>query len=491
MRVTTYVAILSMFMQVLATPALAQLRTATKAGDKDEDQDQTENLMNQENLMPRALEGPIDPDTYVLGPLDDLLVVVHGAQTQRYFLKVLPEGNIVLPNAGPFHVAGMTLTEFREAAAKQLQRYYPDVEIDIQLAVPRTFVIYVTGEVNRPGAVEVYPPFRVSNVIRMAGGVKEKASRRQIEIRENGEVVHKVDLFAFLNLGMEEENVVLHEGQSVYVPPAQATVNVVGEVRLPGLKELIPGETASDMIEYCGGIDSRGFADRILLERTRPGQPMETILFDMEQAKTIELEDLDILVIRDIRSYDGSDPVEVIGGGGRGGAIYIGEPEPLRDFLARLWRFTESYDTRVAVLEHETEDGPKLTLFDVGKVFAGDPVGELLVRPGDTVSFPPRDSSVFVAGEIVVPGPLPYQPGYTAERYISLAGGPNDAGSFDKLTIYSRDGVKRSGDRSSMVYRGDTIVLETRTGRRISGWLINITSLTGLILSIVALSRTN
>ena len=493
MRFASCLVILAMITQLFVPAAAAQLRPV-QADDEDDDAPAAVGDAEQSDLEklipPRALDGPIDPDTYVLGPLDELLVIVHGATTTTHILTVLPEGNIVLPNAGPFMVAGMTLTEFRAEADKQLKRFYPDVDIDIQLSRPRTFVVYVTGEVFRPGPVEVFAPFRVGNAIRGAGDMGGGANRRGIQIREGGEVVRTVDMLALTQLGDTGQNPVLKEGQSVHVPTRTDQVNLIGEFVRQGIYDLLPGETAGDLIDYAGGLNDRGDGSEILLERTLPGQPMTTIMFPLEDAHNVPLENFDALIVRDIRSFDGTDPVELIGGGGRGGVVFIDEPEPLRDFLARLWRFTDEYDTRIAVLEHDAEDKRELTVFNVGDVFAGDSIGGKLVHPGDTVSFPPRDNAVFVTGEVITPGPLAYQPGYTAERYISLAGGTTDGGSYDKLTIIGVDGQKRSGDRNSVIYRGDTIILETRLGKRVSSWLVNLAAVTGLVLSIVALINT-
>jgi hypothetical protein len=39
----------------------------------------------------RSLEGPIDSDTYVLGPSDELLLILRGPDTRFHLLRVLPE----------------------------------------------------------------------------------------------------------------------------------------------------------------------------------------------------------------------------------------------------------------------------------------------------------------------------------------------------------------------------------------------------------------
>jgi len=115
--------------------------------------------------VPTSLDGPIDPDTYILGPSDELFLVLRGPETVFHKLRVLPEGDVILPNIGPYAAAGLTLSQFRTDVVKALKRYYRNIDMDILLTKPRSFVVYVSGEIARPGAVELTAPSRVSHAI--------------------------------------------------------------------------------------------------------------------------------------------------------------------------------------------------------------------------------------------------------------------------------------------------------------------------------------
>jgi protein involved in polysaccharide export with SLBB domain len=105
------------------------------------------------------------------------------------------------------------------------------------------------------------------------------------------------------------------------------------------------------------------------------------------------------------------------------------------------------------------------------------------------ISFPPREKQVFVTGEVVLPGPVPFLPGYTAERYIALAGGPNESGSYNRVDIFAMDGSLRAGDRHAPVYRGETIVVKQKLSRIFGAWLYGAAAITGLMLSIYAVTQ--
>lgn len=442
-------------------------------------------------MLPQPLEGELDAETYVLGPWDELLLILKGPETQVHKLVVLPEGNVLLPNVGAIHAAGSTLAVFRTEVKKALGRYYRNMDIDCQLARPRAFAAYVLGEVVSPKAVTLTAPFRVGQAIAGAGGINERGSLRRIEIRgDDGKRIRTVDMFLFLKRGDFEHNPTLEEGQSIYVPPRKDKVEVMGEVLLPATYELAPGETAADLLSHAGGLGPLADPDHMLVER---GDDGSVTTFTLETASGLTLEDADIIIVRDKGSFSRSyrDPVLVFGGGGRHGWINVEKEEPLAEFLSRLWRFQPQFDIESAVLERDTEEKgvPTHVVFDAREVLNGGENSDLTVRPGDKIGFPPLEQKVFVAGNVNLPGAMDFQPGFTADRYVAMAGGPSDIGSFDRLTIYSADGGKRGGDRNSLIYRGDTIVVNRKASSIFGTVFIGLTSLTSLVLAIVAVTK--
>ncbi len=127
--------------------------------------------------VPASLEGPVDPETYILGPSDELSLIIRGPQTSVQPLRVLPEGYILLPNIGPYPVSGITLARLKSDVQTALRSYYKNVDIDLVLTKPRSFVVYVSGQVTRPGAVELTAPARVGHAIAVAGGVTAGEAR--------------------------------------------------------------------------------------------------------------------------------------------------------------------------------------------------------------------------------------------------------------------------------------------------------------------------
>jgi protein involved in polysaccharide export with SLBB domain len=445
-----------------------------------------------ETVMPRGLDAPINPDEYVIGPSDEFLLVLRGQAQKELWLRVLPEGTILLPSHGVFAVAGLTITEFRAKLKKTLTQYYRNVEFDCQLVNPRSFVVYVLGEVKDAGAVELHAPFRASAAIISAGGISDKGSLRFIEIRENGEVARTVDLFLFLRMGDTGQNPVLSEGQTVYVPVKQQRASITGQVWNSGTYEFRPGETVGDLVRYAGGTVNYADTNRVVLERYDSRSRASVERYTLDEAQNIELQDRDVVVVPDTRIYEGGAYVQVRGGGGRTGKVFIEEGETLASFMPRFVRLGADHEIDRAVIERESEDGTmEIIQVDLESIISGEGDGAIELQHGDVISIPEADDFVYVTGEVVMPGEIEFQKGLPAERYIALAGGPSRDGSMNKLTIYSIDGNVRDGDRNSMIYRGDTILLERTFRSYIGPLFVGFTSLTSLLLSVIAVSRTN
>lgn len=441
--------------------------------------------------MPRGFDEPVNPDTYIIGPGDQFVVFLRPQGTD-FRLVVLPEGKVLVPDAGLVQAAGLTITKFREELKKQLASFYRGSEIHCQLLIPRTFVVYVLGNVANPGPVQLTAPFRADAAVNVVGGVTAVGSTREIEVRENGEVVGKLDLGRLTRLGDVSVNPMLHEGQSLYVPPKGPECIVTGEVWNSGNIEIVPGETAADMIELAGGFNTSADPADMVLERLSESGHITVGHLSESDLSAIAMEDGDVVVVPSRRSFPGIDFVRVQGGGGRDGRIYLAEGETLDSFRPRFIRLRNDYDLSNSKIERKRPDGSmEFIPVDLSNLVRGDTTLSVPLMPGDVINIPRLEDIVYVGGEVVRPGEVEFQRGLPAGRYIAMVGGPSDAGSIDKIEIFDDKGNKRDGDRNSVVYRGETILVKRRTAVILGNLFIGFVSLTSLFLSAYAVAQSS
>jgi protein involved in polysaccharide export with SLBB domain len=303
-------------------------------------------------------------------------------------------------------------------------------------------------------------------------------------------VVRTADYLSFLRLGEVDHNPALQEGITVYVPSRRDQCAVMGEVWRGGNYEILPDETVADMVELAGGYTPRARIDRLVLERLGQNEVLTVSEFGDDVAASTPVQGRDVVVVPDRDSFPGTDFVRISGGGGRDGIVYLEQGETIASFLPRFTRLQRTHDLSRAVVERKNAAGEiDYIPVDLEAVIQGTGDGSLELMPGDVINIPSYETAVYVVGEVPQPGPIPFQRGLPAERYIALAGGPGSAGSIDRIEIISPDGSKRGGDRNSTVYRGETIVVKTKRSRIFQAVFVSVTSLTSLVLSIIAVSR--
>jgi len=101
---------------------------------------------------------------------------------------------------------------------------------------------------------------------------------------------------------------------------------------------------------------------------------------------------------------------------------------------------------------------------DLQKLQSGALVQNVTLRPGDTI-FVPRAETVFVSGNVRMPGEYVLRAGMTVRQALALAGGVTDRGSTRRVQIIRLVNGKETtipGDLQKTVEAGDTIVVNER-----------------------------
>jgi polysaccharide export outer membrane protein len=103
-------------------------------------------------------------------------------------LQIRPDGKITLPLLGDLPAAGRTSLELREAISTGLKEYMTDPVVTVIVVETTPQVVYVTGEVNKPGALPlVNGHMSIVQAIAMAGGFTDFAKRKDVLVmRKSG-----------------------------------------------------------------------------------------------------------------------------------------------------------------------------------------------------------------------------------------------------------------------------------------------------------------
>jgi polysaccharide export outer membrane protein len=158
------------------------------------------------------------PEDYRIGPEDMLQISVWKNDAVSRAVPVRPDGKISLPLLNDVQAAGLTALELREVLTKQLAAYMPSPEVSVIVTDVRSFKVSVIGEVPKPGRYELKSWTTVLDVLALAGGFTQFASRSRILVlRPEGKTIKRIP-FNYNKIGGDQENFYLHNGDIVMVP---------------------------------------------------------------------------------------------------------------------------------------------------------------------------------------------------------------------------------------------------------------------------------
>lgn len=222
------------------------------------------------------LSGPVPPD-YKLGSGDQLVLILTGDVEVSHSLLVTREGFILIPQVGLVFVSNMTLDQLRSVLYTRLSRVYsgvrrtnPTTHFDVSVANVRANQVYVTGEVNQPGAYQISSLGTALTALYAAGGVTDRADVRQVLIRRNGQVVDTLDLYDYLLRGDTHSDKRLETGDVVFVPAHGLRAQVTGAVSRPAIYAIKPGEHLTDVLHAAGGFRPDAALTRVTIFRFLP-----------------------------------------------------------------------------------------------------------------------------------------------------------------------------------------------------------------------------
>jgi len=205
------------------------------------------------------------PLNYEIGPNDVLKLVIYGVQEYSADLDVTKEGKILVDNVGAIKVAGLTI----EAAKTRIKQVMGNTaysslntgesKIDLTLGDIRTIHVNVIGA-YKSGSMNVSSLSNVISVLSEAGGPNTIGSYREIEVIRNNKLFKKVDLYKYMQYGDQSQNIGLKDNDIIRVPAYKERVEIKGEVKRPGIFEVIGTESFAQILQYAGGFTDNAYS---------------------------------------------------------------------------------------------------------------------------------------------------------------------------------------------------------------------------------------
>lgn len=284
--------------------------------------------------------------------------------------------------------------------------------------------VRIAGAVNKPGEFEYRPNMKVSDLIKLSGGLKRFAFDRTAELtrvvptdfgpRTDVIVVNPSAALA----GDPDCDIVLQQDDYLFirtVPDWQLYRKVViyGQVKFPGEYALTKGETISSLIERAGGFTDQAYVRGATFTRKS--------VKDIQQQQINELVsriEMELLAAASAEGGSGLDRSEVAGL-----ELYQRQKKLFVDSL----KYIEAKGRMVVQIDEPSR--MKNTLFD------------LELEEGDTLYVPSNPQVIQVVGAVMNQSGFTYEPGKDHGYYVARAGGMTRTADKSKVFIMKVDGT--------------------------------------------------
>jgi len=255
----------------------------------------SENLMENKNNINNKINTSITKnDSYLIGPGDLLYIKFYGAEEFSKNYLVFNDGSVNLPILGSIDVQNLDIADATQKIQTSLKRELLQPEIFISIIKPRPIIVYLSGEINKPGIYNLnslnldaenedlsnlnYFP-TIIDLINNAGGFTQNANLRKIEVKRliSGKDMEYInlnyDLADLLKNKTKPFNYYLKDGDIIKIHKAsrlnnddtvalsksnlfgdKILINVIGAVNNPGELLVDSDITLNQAILSAGGL---------------------------------------------------------------------------------------------------------------------------------------------------------------------------------------------------------------------------------------------
>lgn len=386
-------------------------------------------------LEETVYDGQIDTVRLALPPItlrpgDMLVIDFPGEANFNEPFQIDSEGFLVLPEIGRMQIHGQTIEEASQIISLGLSSVYKDIDRISVVLQERRLLVNVLGYVKNPGPVNLIGQATVQMAINQAGGLEQGAQLDKIQVRRKNErnemSVFVFDYKRYLDTGNLSIMPRLKPLDTIFVPASPLTGNVQVEFDARTLTAAGDAGESKDAIKVFGEVH-------------RPG------IFKYKEGSSL----VDMLMrAGGVTRYAGVEQIRVIIGG-------VPQPFNMREYM----------DT-------------------------GDPALMPKVGKGDTIFVPQMSDqvkvgarTVYVIGEVKIPGAYETKAGATFFDILANAGGPTRFAEVRQMRILRKDGSVDPFDFQAyteqtvegmtlpQINPGDAILVPEKTDMNEKSWL--------------------
>jgi protein involved in polysaccharide export with SLBB domain len=388
------------------------------------------------------------PLNYILGVGDQIVVSIWGYADYNRLFYIDKDGYIQQENIGRIYLKGLTLQQAKELLRTRFSNAYmiDKSNFDVSINYSRVITINVVGDVENPGSY-TFPAINTAyNILAYVGGPTKSGSIRDIQIKRDGKIIEKFDMYKFLFEPEKQGDIFLNNNDYIYVPLQKNIVKITGEVNKPGKYEMLDNETLDDLLKYCGGYKPNAFKNIIQVKRYLDNKSV-ILDFNLDSLKQLKqklvLLNGDEILVRAIPEQY-KNFVEISGSVMLPGKYELQEGYKVRDIISKAQGFKDDiYMDEAYVVRTNIDDGRKnIYRINLNNVM-DDPnsIDNMTLQIRDIIETYSKTYfldtfSISISGEVRKPRRFALEKQMTLRDAIMMSGGLTDFAFLDKIIIY-------------------------------------------------------
>jgi polysaccharide export outer membrane protein len=187
--------------------------------------------------------------------------------------RIQADGTITYAYAANIPAAGKTIKQLHALLVEKLSKVIENPQLDLKVVGFNSQRAYVTGEVNKPGALPVTEiPLTLIDALNQAGGLSARADWRTVNFTRDNQV-QSIKLDDFYTQGDISQNRLLQHGDIIHVNRTDnQKVFVLGDVTNAGSIEINRyGLSLAEALSDVGGLnENTANANGVFVLRKRP-----------------------------------------------------------------------------------------------------------------------------------------------------------------------------------------------------------------------------
>jgi polysaccharide export outer membrane protein len=158
--------------------------------------------------------------SYIIGAADSLQITVWQEPNLSVAQPVRPDGKISMPLVGDITAAGFTPMQLAANITTRLKQFVTNPVVDVTVMAVNSKQVFMIGEINHVGPVNITPGMTILQAIATAGGLTPYANKKKIYILR-GEPGHQqkipFDYTRAVSKG-DMQGIALVPGDTIVVP---------------------------------------------------------------------------------------------------------------------------------------------------------------------------------------------------------------------------------------------------------------------------------